>query len=78
MYGTPGPLELKRIATKAARFRSRLSLPPNPPHAIPPVQFSMRVALCVVQTSMTTVGYGDMYPVTGLGQVIAMIAMISG
>ena len=38
----------------------------------------MRVALCVVQTSMTTVGYGDMYPVTGLGQVIAMIAMISG
>jgi len=29
-------------------------------------------------TSMTTVGYGDMFPVTGLGQVIAMIAMVSG
>ena len=31
-----------------------------------------------VQTTMTTVGYGDLYPVTEWGKIIAMFAMVSG
>ena len=69
-------------ATLTQRCLTCTGFPANHPECIG-VAFEqtfkdLPAAMWYTMVTVTTVGYGDMYPVTGLGQIIAMIAMVSG